>query len=98
MNIKELEKIMIDKVDGFEPVIVEFKNIETEEIIEKFMMRKVGEFIQVFGATQKVLDIINLTDDELVHYITEWTRACAKTLPKQNYHSSNQSMKEETEK
>jgi hypothetical protein len=90
MKLQELKERLEGKIQGYTPLIVTLEEIDTGKEFKKFIMKEKGRLRQVFGVTQEVLDNIDLTDDELVHYVTEWTRACAKTI-----HSSNQTIKED---
>ena len=89
MKLVDLYEKLNGTVDGFTPAIVAIENIETGEMTDKFVMIRDESLQQVFGTTQSVLDVINLTDDELIHYITEWTRACGESLEEGLYRSSS---------
>jgi len=92
MKLGDLKNKLEGKIDGFAPTIIVLEHIETGDKIDKLAVVEIDGFKQVFGVTQKVLDVINLTDDELVHYITEWVRACGGVLSEYAYRSLKGSM------
>jgi len=101
MQIKELQKQLEGNIEGFTPVIGIGYDQRTGEEIEKLNMMLNGHLVQVFGVTQSVLDVIDLTEEELIKYIIKWTEACGKAreirsyLEKIDNDSSAQSVKEE---
>ena len=79
MNLESLKEKLEGKLHVFEVDVIKLYSLNGEDTLDKLVVRHPeNKRLEIFGLSQDVLDHIELTEDELIHYIVEWSSACSK--------------------